>query len=315
MQTASFALMCVIWGLTWLAMKAGVASVPPLVFAGTRFLAAGTVLVALCLVRGVPLPVTRADLPRLAAVTALMVVATYALLFWGMLFVSSGLSAVLDLAPTPVALLVIGALLGEERLDRRRVMAIGVGTLGLLLLFGTKAVNAATGDAGELAGAAAILASAVAYAWGSVLARPLLRRCRPDALAGVTTAAGGAVLLLLALVLEPGAVAALRGGWSLHAVLGWLFLVLFGSLLAYTIFLRLLRDWGPVRAGSYAYISPLIAVLAGVAVLHEQVTLVELAGAAAMLAGAWLCAPARAGARVAAGSGAPSGDVEAREAT
>ena len=212
MQTASFAFMCVIWGLTWLAMKAGVASVPPLVFAGTRFLAAGTVLVALCLLRGVPLPVTRTDLPRLAAVTALMVVATYALLFWGMLFVSSGVSAVLDLAPTPVALLVIGVLLGD--------------------------------------------------------------------------------------------------GWGLHAVLGWLFLVLFGSLLAYTIFLRLLRDWGPVRAGSYAYISPLIAMLAGVVVLHEQVTPFELAGVAAMLAGAWLCAPAKGGAV----SGAPSGQVQAGKA-
>ena len=78
-----------------------------------------------------------------------------------------------------------------------------------------------------------------------------------------------------------------RGWWSL-----WLFLVLFGSLLAYTIYLRLLRDWGPVRAGSYAFISPVIAVLVGIGVLHEQVSLLDVLGMAAMLTGAWLCASA-----------------------
>ena len=284
--------MCLIWGLTWLAMKAGIAAAPPLVFAGTRFVVAGGVLTAWCLARGVPLPTTRDSLPRLAAVTLLMVAATYGLLFWGMLFVPSGLSAVLDLAVMPIALLLIGALLGEERLDRRRVAAIGVGTLGLLLLFGPKAIGAASGRVDELAGAAAILASSVTYAWGSVLARPLLRRCRPEALAGLTMTLGGVVLVAVAVAFEPGATAALRGQWGLHAWLGWLFLVLFGSLLAYTVYLRLLRDWGPVRAGSYAFVSPVIAVLVGIVALHEQLSLLDVLGMVAMLAGAGLCASA-----------------------
>src|SRR4051812_13404081 len=104
MQAPTFGLMCLIWGLTWLAMKAGIAAVPPVVFAGTRF--AGGALIAFCYARGVPLPTARASLLRLAAVTLLMVVGTYGLLFWGMLFVRSGLSAVLDLAIVPMALLV-----------------------------------------------------------------------------------------------------------------------------------------------------------------------------------------------------------------
>ena len=196
MQVAAFSLMCLIWGLTWLAMKAGIAAVPPLVFAGTRFVVAGGLLTALCLARGVPLPTARGSLLRLAGVTLLMVVVTYGLLFWGMLFVPSGLSAVLDLAIMPVALLLIGALLGEERPDRQRVAASGVGTLGLLLLFGPKAIDAASGRADELVGAAAILASSVAYAWGSVLARPLLRwsllPSRPNLVPWLPCVAGGA---------------------------------------------------------------------------------------------------------------------------
>lgn len=291
MQVAAFSLMCVIWGLTWLATKAGIAVVPPLLFVGTRFVVAGGVMVAFCLARGAALPGPRAGLLRLVAVTLLMVVATYGLLFWGMLYVPSGLSAVLDLAIMPMALLVIGALLGEESLNSRRIVAIGVGTLGLLLLFGPKAVGAATGAASELVGSAAILASSVTYSWGSILARPLLRQFQPEALAGTTMAAGGVALVLLAVALEPGATTALLGAWGYQAWLGWLFLVLFGSLAAYTIYLRLLRDWGPVRAGSYAFISPLIAVLVGIAVLDEEVTALDVLGMLTMLAGARLCVP------------------------
>ena len=293
MQVAAFGLMCLIWGLTWLAMKAGIAAVPPLLFAGTRFVVAGGLLLAFCFARGVKLPTGKAGLVRLAGVTLLMVVATYGLLFWGMLFVPSGLSAVLDLAIMPMALLVIGVLLGEERLNGRRMVAIGTGTLGLLLLFGPKAFDAASGAPGELTGAMAILASSVAYSWGSVLARPLLRSCQPEALSGTTMAAGGVVLVLLALAVEPGAARALHGAWGYPAWLGWLFLVLFGSLVAYTIYLRLLRDWGPVRAGSYAFVSPIIAVLVGIVALNEHVALLDVLGMAAMLAGAWLCVPSR----------------------
>ncbi len=291
MQAVAFGLMCLIWGLTWLTMKAGIATVPPVMFAGTRFVVAGGVMIAFYLARGVPLPTARAGLLRLAGVTLLMVVATYGLLFWGMLFVPSGLSAVLDLAIMPMALLAIGALLGEERLNRRRLAAIGTGTIGLLLLFGPKAMNAASGAPGELAGAIAILASSVTYAWGSVLARPLLRGGQPEALAGTSMAAGGAVLVSLAAAFEPGAVKALHGAWGYQAWLGWLFLVLFGSLVAYTIYLRLLRDWGPVRAGSYAFVSPIIAVLVGITVLGERVSVLDVLGMGAMLAGARLCVP------------------------
>ena len=78
-----FAAMCLIWGTTWIAMRAGVEAVPPILFAGTRFMAAGMLLLGFLAVRGGLQQLDRADLPRLAAASALMVAATYALLFWG----------------------------------------------------------------------------------------------------------------------------------------------------------------------------------------------------------------------------------------
>ena len=104
----------------------------------------------------------------------------------------------------------------------------------------------------------------------------------------MTTALGGFILLVVSLFFEDGARDALSGDWGWAAWGGWLFLVLFGSLIGYTIYMRLLRDIGASRSGSYAFVSPAIAVLLGVILLGETVDVVDLAGMAVMLLAAWL---------------------------
>ena len=285
---AAFAAMCLVWGTTWLAAKAGVDAVPPCFFVATRFIVAGLLLLGWCRLRGGLAPIVPRDLPRLAGVTLLMVTATYALLFWGVVFVSSGLAAILDLAFMPVALLGIGLMLGEERFSRLRAVGIGTGVAGILVLFGPKAMAGGAGGAAELTGGSAIVASALVYSLGSVLARPLLRRYPTLLLAGMTTFCGGVVLLVGSLLLEPGALRAASFAWGRAAWAGWLFLVLFGSLIGYTIYLYLIRVWGASRAGSYAFVSPIVAVVAGALVFGEQVDRGEVAGMMLMLAGAFL---------------------------
>jgi drug/metabolite transporter (DMT)-like permease len=288
MQFILFALVCLIWGATWIALKFGIAAVPPLIFAGTRFIAAGATLTGYLAARGERLIVDACDMARLAGATLTMVVGTYALLFWGTLYVSSGLSAVLNLATIPIALLAIGLAAGEETFTPRKGVAVLCGSAGLAVLFAPRVAGASTGSPLELLGAAAVAGSAIAYALGSVLARPLLRRYSTTLISALTTLFGGLMLAAIALAFEPDAVSALKGDWGVMAWLGWLFLVLFGSLCAYTIYMRLLRDWGPARVGTYAFISPIVAVLLGAAVFHERLTAVEALGMLAMLAGAWL---------------------------
>lgn len=283
-----FAAMCLIWGTTWIAIKVGVAAVPPILFAGTRFTVAGAALVLFLWWRGDRLRIARSDRPRLVAVTLLTVTATYALLFWGARYVSSGLAAVLDLALLPIALTAIGAMLGEDQFTVARGGGMAVGMGGLGVLFGPKAWAGGAGGSMELAGAGAIVLCALTYSLGAVLARPLLRAYSPVLLSGVTLLGGGLVLLAGALVLEQGAVAALPGRWSAPAWAAWLFLVVFGSLTAYTIFLHLVREWGASHAGSYAFVSPAVAVLLGAWVFGEAITLSDAAGMAMMLLGAWL---------------------------
>jgi drug/metabolite transporter (DMT)-like permease len=287
-QTLMFGLMCLIWGSTWIAMKVGVQSVPPVLFAGTRFVAAGTLLLAYAYFRGERLRLTSGDAQRLAIVTVLMITLAYALIFWGAVHVSSGLAAVIDLSFLPVALLAIAVALREERFDARRAAAVALGVTGLIVLFAPKAVGELEGTVMELWGGLAIVASAFVYSLGSVLARPLLRRHPPTALSGAMLLPGGLLMVAGSLLVEPGAMAALNGRWGIAAWSGWAFLVFFGSLLAYTFYMVLVRDWGASRAGTYAFVSPVIAVLLGVLLLDEIVRTSDVVGMAVMLAASWL---------------------------
>ena len=286
LQYLSFAVICLIWGATWLALKFGLAVVPPLIFAGTRFIVAGAAILAFLWLRREPLRIERADWLRLAIVTSTLVVGCYALLFWGTIYVSSGVSAILNLATMPVALMAIGIMAGEESFGTRRLFAIACGVLGLVMLFAQRITG--PGSLIGVLGAMAVAGSAIVYAAGSVTARPLLRRYSTPLISGLTTLIGGLVLTLISIAVEPGGRAALDGQWGLMAWLGWWFLVLFGSLCAFTMYMQLVRDWGPSRAGTYAFVSPIVAVLLGSLVLGERLSLLEGAGMVAMLAGAWL---------------------------
>lgn len=290
-DTTAFILLCLIWGSTWIAMKAALQEVPPLFLGGSRFLVAGVVLLSLSLIRE-GWTLQRSDWPRVLVTSALLIALCYGCLFWGMVHIDSGTAAVLEMGLTPVALLGFAIAFGHEHGTARKFLAIACGIVGLLILFGPGAVDAwSERNAGaglQLAGATAVSMAAIIYGLGSVLSRPLLRAYSATCIAGLTTVLGGAMLLATSFAIEPGATNALAGRWGFAAWSGWLFLVVFGSLIGYSIYMRLLRDVGATRAGMYAFVSPVIAVLLGVALLAEEITALEVTGMAILLFSAWL---------------------------
>ena len=156
----------------------------------------------LALFRGETRRFDRRELWRLLLVQLLIVVMTYAPLFWGILHVPSGLTAVLDLTLMPVSLIGFGIALGEESWSLRRALALGLGFVGLAVLFGPRAVMPT--DPLGLLGAAAIVFSAVVYSLGSVVARPLAKTTNSPFLSGITMLLGGLILTLGAWAFEPG---------------------------------------------------------------------------------------------------------------
>lgn len=287
-----FVVLCLIWGATWIGIKAGVETVPPLLFAGTRFMTAGLLLLVLAHRRGERVSIAAQDRLRFLVVSLLMITLCYGPLFWGMQYVNSGTAAVLELALTPVALLIFALLLGDETVRIRHFVALGLGVAGLAMLFGPEALSegAPPGAAASqsLIGAIAVASAAFTYGLGSVVARPLLAQYPPLLVAGITTLIGGGLLLAYSIGFEAGSVHALRGDWGLAAWVGWLFLVLFGSLIGYTLYMRLLRDIGASRAGSYAFVSPIVAVVLGVLAFGETVKPLDVPAMILMSAGAYV---------------------------
>ncbi len=291
-----FATICLIWGTTWAATKLGVDAVPPMLFAGTRFVVAGLAVLGYHWAprrrRGRMVPAE--DLPRLLISATLLIPLTYAPLYWGLRIIPSGLAAVLNSALTPLVMLLLGVALGEERFLARQGIAIGIGILGLVLLFWPAAEAIGSADRWQTLGMLAIVAATLASCAGSVLARPLLARHPAVLLSGLTYLAGGAALLSLSLGFEPGARAAAGGEWGLLAWLGWLYIVVFGTLIGYTFYFVLLRDWGPSRSATYAFVVPIIAVVSGMLSFGETVSRAEAAGMMLMLTGAALALGVRA---------------------
>ena len=282
---ASFAIMAVIWGLTWAAVKYGLQVLPPLLLAALRYLLAATLLATI--VGGVGPAFANGCAARTIASALLVNTGTYGLLFWGMQSVSSGLSGLVNLALIPVLLFFLAALTGEETATWRHALALTIGCAGLVALFWTR-----LGQSGaSAAGLAAVVGGTVCYCLGTILARPLVEQVAPLALTMVQAAIGGAALLLLSALIEPLSIQSLRAIVTFKALASLAFLTLLGTIVAYTIYLMLLREWGSVRAGLYAFISPIVALAAGACLFGETVGAAEIGGALLLLAAAGLGMP------------------------
>lgn len=286
-QRGLFLFLCVVWGTNWLAMKAGTAEVPPGLFSGLRWTVAGTALLGFLALRGDPVRVPPRLWGRIVWVSMLMIPVNAVIMLYGLRHVPSGLAAVLNSALTPIAMVGFAAMLGQERFSRRHLGALAVGVLGVLVLYGPKAAIGSL-QALEILGAAGVVLGNLAYCYSSVSARPLMRALPPVHLVAVTNFIGGAVLLAAALAFEPGALAAARLDWPPVAWVSWWYLLLPASLGATIIYFRLMRDWGAGRVGSYAFISPVVAVLFGILVAGERVGAVDALGMALMLGAAVL---------------------------
>jgi drug/metabolite transporter (DMT)-like permease len=286
-QRAMFVFICFVWGTTWLAMKIGIATVSPGVFAGLRWSLAGVIILAYRRFRGERVMPPPRLFPRVIFVSVLLITLNQVIQLYGLKYITAGLGAVISSALTPIALLLFSLTAGQERFRPRQLGAIIVGVTGVVLLFGPSAL-AGKLDVWEIIGAAGVTIGVLCYTAGSVMTRPIMRTLEPVQLAGLTDLIGGLVLLLSALAVEPGAWGSMRLHWGWPALLAWLYLLVPGALMSTTMYFLLVRDWGASRPGTYAFISPVIAVTVGCAFFGEKLDWGEASGMTLMLGAAWL---------------------------
>ncbi|MBD2462767.1 EamA family transporter [Oscillatoria sp. FACHB-1407] len=275
-----FSALCIVWGLTWVPLRIGTIAIPPLLFASSRFLAAGLLLGSISRVFGrLQLP-PAAALPRLLLVALFTVTLSYGPIFWGIARIDSGLAAVINLSLIPISLIAAEALLEKRHPQPRQLLACTVGLPGLMLLF-----LGGNSNGTRLEGIVAVVLGTFAYCFGSVLSRRIPSRPSPIVVSAFCNTVGATLLGLWAIALHETS-AFHRTAINTPVIYSWLFLVIFGTIFGFTVYLHLLRVWGSGRAGMYAFLSPIVAVVVGAIVLSEAITLRDGLGMSLMLVGA-----------------------------
>lgn len=275
----SFFAIYVLWGTTFLAIRIAVEEIPPLFAAGARFFIAGVVLYGFMRAKGEAKP-TLIQWRSLAIMALLMFVAEYGPLFWAEKYVPSGVVSVLA-ATLPIITLILEMLiLRQQRMRPMLAVAVLIGFSGVAVLLmpgGTQHI--------ALIPCLAILAGATTWSLGAVLTRSMeLPRSRPTT-AGAAMMVGGAMLLALS-----------AGFGEMHplphvstrAVLAMLYLIIFGSLLAFTAFVWLLGHMPATRVSSHAYVNPIVAVALGYFAAGEIITWRIIGGSLLVLVSVFL---------------------------
>ncbi|HNS52595.1 MAG TPA: drug/metabolite exporter YedA [Anaerolineae bacterium] len=271
----------VIWGSTYLAIRFAIESIPPFFMAAARNLLAGALLLAWAWLRGAPMP-RRIHWREAAIVGGFMLLGGNGGVTWSEQQVPSGLVALL-VAATPLWMVLLGAILpGGTRPNRRTLAGVAVGLAGVWLLAGTgREIGGARLSAFSVA---VVLLATLSWAAGSLYSRRATLPADPIQGTGMEMLSGGAFLLLAS---------AAGGEWgqidlsavSLRSGLALAYLVVFGSMVAFTAYLWLLRNTTPTRAATYAYVNPVVAVLLGWALAAEPLAAHTLLAAAVILGG------------------------------
>ncbi|MGB8889968.1 MAG: EamA family transporter [Candidatus Korobacteraceae bacterium] len=255
----AFAIIYFVWGSTFLAIRIGVREVPPFLLAGMRFLLAGGALYAWMRMKGTASP-TRREWLSASLLAVLIFVLDYGLLFWAEKRVPSGIAAVM-MATIPLFMTLSEILfLGTQKLTARLAFALLLGIAGVAVLMSHSL------SFGEVpiatSGAIALVVAAMSWSVASALTRKLPLPASKPMSSGSQMLCGGVLLTLTAGALgefrgfHPQAVS--RGAWMALA-----YLVVAGSIIAFTAYVWLIHHESPTKVGTYAYVNPVVAVALG----------------------------------------------------
>ena len=275
----AFAIIYLVWGSTYLAIRIGVREIPPFLMAGLRFTVAGAVMWAWMRATGTASPTLR-EWRDANVLGTLMFLIDYACLFWAEQRVPSGIAAViLAMIPVCITLLEI-TFLRTQRLTLRLAIGLGIGVAGVVLLMNP---SASLGEAPlDHRGVIALLVSCCGWSVGTIVTKRLTLPTSKPMSAAAQMLSGGVQLLALAAV--AGEFTHFRAqNISSGAWLSLVYLIIAGSIISYTAYVWLLHYESPTKVGTYAYVNPVVAVILGATLGGESMGRRTILGTALIL--------------------------------
>src|SRR5271156_3235754 len=271
----AFVAIYIIWGSTYLAIRYAVETIPPLVAAGIRHTIAGGIMLAWAWWRG--FRPTRQQWIAGFALGALFFLIGHGSLHWAEQYVASGLAALL-IATEPMFILVLGWMMGQQKISLLSTLGLGLGVVGVAMLTGAEL----TVKGSSLVGLLAVLLGSLSWSLGVVISPRL--KLPSDALGrtALPTICGAAMLLIAAGVTGEFH----QTHWAsitLRSVFGLGYLITFGSVIAFTSYTWLLQRVPPTLVATHTYANPVVAVLLGWFLAHEPLTLRVVLASVAIL--------------------------------
>ena len=272
-------ILCLIWGSTWLFIKVGLSDLPPITFAGIRFVIACTILFLVILTRRVSLAAGRRTWGLLALTGILSFTLNYGLVFWGEQYISSGLAALLQATLPAFGLVIAHFYLPGERMTVPKIVGVLLGVCGVGVVFSNQ-LTIAGGKA--FAGSVALVFSAFFAAYANVLVKARAAKLDPAIIAAGQMFFGVIPLLLIGITVEGNP---LSFHWTKTAIICLFYLAIVGSVIAFLLYYWLVINMDVTKTMLIALVTPVVAVLLGMIVLNEKLGWRTLAGGLMIMAG------------------------------
>ncbi|CAN5525564.1 EamA family transporter [soil metagenome] len=249
-------MLCFVWGTTWIFIKLGLADLPPVSFAATRFSIACLILLPILLVQKIEFPKGR-DVWLFILITGILqFFLNYGLLFWGEQYISSGLAAVLQ-ATIPAFGLILARIYVGEQITLLKIASILLGLGGMAIIFHEQLIlNGRMAFFGSLA----VVGGAFCAAYASVLTKLKGQSLHPASLVFCQILIGHLPLWAVGFWMEGNPI---HFRWTRLAVVSVLYLAIVGSIIAFWMYYWLLTKIDVTKAMMIAFITPLVAIFVG----------------------------------------------------
>jgi drug/metabolite transporter (DMT)-like permease len=276
----AFAIVCVVWGTTYLGIRIALETIPPLLLTGIRFTFAGVIMLVIARLRGQAIPRDPRTLANLVLVGLLMVGIGNLAVVWAEQWVPSGIAALLvATAPFWMAMIELFRRTGE-RLDFRSGLGMAIGFLGVAMLV-TPGGSGAAWSVPFLLGALAIQIGGICWQLGSAHGKYNLKHVPLIASSALQMLFGGIIVSLVGLAIGETS----RFALNPRTFVALAYLTVFGSVIAYSAYVFALAHMRTTHSSLYAYVNPVVAVFLGWLILSEPLTLVSVIAMVVILVG------------------------------
>jgi drug/metabolite transporter (DMT)-like permease len=276
--TAAFAIVYIVWGSTYFFIQMAIQDLPPLLMGALRFLAAGALLLGWSAIKGERIFV-KSSLITSAVVGILLLVIGNGVVIWAEQTLPSALVAIL-VSSAPIWFVLLDKPNWSVNLKSKSTLAgLAVGFIGVLLLFGEQLRDmlAANTDQSKIIGMLLLLIGAISWSSGSLYSKHHPSEGSPTVNVAWQMVIAGLVFLPASLLNHEFA----RVVWSQISIDAWLalaYLILFGSIIAYSAYVWLLQVRPATQVSTYAYVNPVIAVILGILFAHETISIIQIIG-------------------------------------